>query len=148
MDNRGIKTTDELKKLVQDYQSGQPEDVQQPAIDASNSSYYQTAKRDVTGGVNADYTQEALSAGYGTRRYDKEFYAGEDIEDRRAAEQSGLSKMTNYLGKGLVTAATTYANGTAGLVAGLVSGAAEAAFDPNKDGRHVIDAMVNNPFSQ
>jgi len=146
---RGIKTTEELQQLVQDYQSGTPE-VEQPDLKQSAPqypSYYDIANRNVATGVANTYTREALSQGYGTSRFDKEFYAGEDIETRRAIAQSDFGKITNYLGKGAVTAATTFANGTAGLALGLVNSAIEAVADPDNNGRHPLDALVNNPFS-
>lgn len=149
--DKGIKSTEELKNLVQNYQNGTPGiEEKKPEIQIqapSSSSYFGLARRNTNAPVSQTNTQEALEKGFGTRRYDKEFLPGEDIEDRRSTEQSGLSKMTNYLGKGAVTAATTFANGTAGLVVGLLSGAYEAAFDPDNDGRHPIDAGVNNIFA-
>ena len=148
---RGIKTTQELTQLVQNYQAGNTQQPTEPitvAEQPEQNNYYKTARRDVSGGVVNTYTQEALSQGYGTKRYDKEYTPGEDIESRRAVEQSNFSKLTNYVGKGAVTAATTFANGTAGLVFGMLYGAADAAFDINDDGRHPLRSFVNNPFSE
>ncbi|MBQ3950166.1 MAG: hypothetical protein II661_06810 [Bacteroidales bacterium] len=75
---------------------------------------------------NEIVTPEAIQAGWGQSRFDRgEFTPGEDLENKRALEQSGFSKILNGTMKGGVFALTTAAETTAGIVNGLFSGLGE-----------------------
>lgn len=75
---------------------------------------------------NEIVTPEAIQAGWGQARFDRgEFTPGEDLENKRALEQSGFSKILNGTMKGGVFALTTAAETTAGIVNGLFSGLGE-----------------------
>lgn len=114
---------------------------------------YQRA-RAAAGGKSAvaeDYTGEAVSAGYGTSKYDTSYSPGMDLEQNRALEQGWFSKVGTGLTKGGITALATAANTTAGVVVGAGSALFDLAFDLNGDGRGFmksLDAGVNNWVSE
>lgn len=69
---------------------------------------------------------EAAAAGWGNSRFDRgEFNPESDIENKRALEQSGFSKIMNGAAKGGVYAATTALQTVAGVIDGLIEGTAE-----------------------
>lgn len=69
---------------------------------------------------------EAAAAGWGTSRFDRgEFNPEADVENKRALEQSGFSKIMNGAAKGGVYAGTTAVQTVAGVIDGLIEGAAE-----------------------
>ena len=69
---------------------------------------------------------EAAEAGWGQSRYDRgAFVPGEDLENRRAYEQSGMSKIVNGAIKGGIFAATTAVETVAGVFDGLLEGGYE-----------------------
>lgn len=155
--------TPEIQSLLSNYQSagvtpsGQEE---LPAIDGGNkntettpqqpSLYQQSMRMPIGRGLAESHIEEALEAGYGTSKYDMDFYPGMDLENSRALEQSGFSKIGTGLTKGGITAATTAVNTTLGTVWGLGSALYELALDANGNGRSFMDTMdagVNNWLS-
>ena len=72
------------------------------------------------------------STPFGESKYDPNVIFGDDInhiENSRAEAQSTLAKLGNGLGKAVVTAGTTFVNGTLGLVAGGIGSAASLIGD-------------------
>lgn len=102
--------------------------------------------------VSEDYTEQALAEGYGKSKYDSGYYPGMDLEQQRAVEQSGASKILNGALKGGVTAGTTAVNTVAGTLWGAVVGAANLienlANNEDQPLMKAIDAGVNNGLSE
>ena len=162
-------TTKELQELLDSYQTGtatREETVSDTGIGeleidnypeeeepVKPMTLYQRA-RAAAGGKSAvaeDYTGEAVSAGYGTSKYDTSYSPGMDLEQNRALEQSWFSQVGTGLTKGGITALATAANTTAGVLAGAGSALFDLAFDLNGDGRGFmksLDAGVNNWVSE
>ena len=156
LDNNMIQ--EEPGKLLRDYQSGSFElsEDEKPKVGKVVSHPSALSYRDIlranplSNTIAKDYTEEAKEAGFGLSRYDSDFYPELDIEQSRAIEQSGFSKIGTGLMKGGVTAATTALNTTLGTVFGLGSSLYELAADADGDGRSfmdTIDAGVNNWLS-
>lgn len=65
---------------------------------------------------------EAINAGLGQSKYDKGVTLGQlyygDLEEIRAGKQSSFSKVTNGLAKGVISAGTTFLDGTIGALVG------------------------------
>lgn len=83
----------------------------------------------------------------GESSYDSQFMFGSDpsfIDENRAQEQSGFVQAFNGIAKGVTTAATTFIDGTAGLIWGLGQGIYNAATD-SKDG--FFEGLFNNDVS-
>ena len=92
---------------------------------------------------------EAAEAGWGKSRYDRgAFVPGEDLENRRAIEQSGMSKIVNGAIKGGIFAATTAVETVAGVFDGLLEGGYELGRQIVEGERvsvpKIIGAGVNN----
>ena len=127
LDNNMIQ--EEPGKLLRDYQSGSFElsEDEKPKVGKVVSHPSALSYRDIlranplSNTIAKDYTEEAKEAGFGLSRYDSDFYPELDIEQSRAIEQSGFSKIGTGLMKGGVTAATTALNTTLGTVFGLGS---------------------------
>jgi len=145
-------------KLLQDYQSGSFElsEDEKPKVGKVSSQPSTPSYRDIlranplSNTIARDYTEEAKEAGFGLSRYDSDFYPELDVEQSRAIEQSGFSKIGTGLMKGGVTAVTTALNTTLGTVFGLGSSLYELAADADGDGRSFMDTMdagVNNWLS-
>lgn len=156
LDNNMIQ--EEPGKLLRDYQSGSFElsEDEKPKVGKVVSQPSAPSYRDIlranplSNTIAKDYTEKAKEAGFGLSRYDSDFYPELDIEQSRAIEQSGFSKIGTGLMKGGVTAATTALNTTLGTVFGLGSSLYELAADADGDGRSfmdTIDAGVNNWLS-
>ena len=157
LDNNMIQ--EDPGKLLQDYQSGVTEltEDEKPKVgnpvrqEAPRMSYRDILRANpLSNTVAEDYTEEAKEAGFGLSRYDTDFYPEMDVEESRAIEQSGFSKIGTGLMKGGVTAATTALNTTVGTVFGLGSALYELAADAEGDGRGFMDTMdagVNNWLS-
>lgn len=156
LDNNMIQ--EEPGKLLRDYQSGSFElsEDEKPKVGKVISQPSTPSYRDIlranplSNTIARDYTEEAKEAGFGLSKYDSDFYPELDIEQSRAIEQSGFSKIGTGLMKGGVTAATTALNTTLGTVFGLGSSLYELAADADGDGRSfmdTIDAGVNNWLS-
>ena len=89
--------------------------------------------RDGSTMMNRPVGFEAAEAGWGQSRYDRgAFVPGEDLENRRAYEQSGMSKIVNGAIKGGIFAATTAVETVAGVFDGLLEGGYEL-------GRQVVE---------
>lgn len=168
-ETRNTLNTRELQDSVNEYQTGEakftPEipmhgmeqaetldtAVQTPP-DLSKSLYNTTrASLRTNAPVAIDDTASALAQGFGTSKYDSNYYEGKDLEQSRAIEESDFAKITAGLTKGGVTALTTAANTTIGTIYGIGSGLFELAFDTNNNGRSfldTVDAGVNNTVSQ
>lgn len=97
----------------------------QPAVQQPMSMYQQSMMMPLDDGVHESYIDEALAQGYGTSKYDTDFYPGKDLENARALEQSAFRKVTFGLTKGAITAAATAVN----TVAGTILGAGTAMFN-------------------
>jgi len=146
-------------ELLQEYQTGAPvlsEDekpkVGKGGITPSPTPSYRDLLRanPLSNTRMEDVTEEAKEAGFGLSRYDTDFYPDMDLEESRAIEQSGFSKIGTGLVKGGITAATTAVNTTLGTVFGLGSSLFELAADSNGNGRSFMDTMdagVNNWLS-
>lgn len=83
----------------------------------------------------------------GESSYDPQFMFGSDpsfIAENRAQEQSGFVQAFNGIAKGVTTAATTFIDGTAGLIWGLGQGIYNAATG-SKDG--LLEGFFNNDIS-
>ena len=156
LDNNMIQ--EDPGKLLQDYQSGSFElsEDEKPKIGKVSSQPSSPSYRDIlranplSNTIARDYTEEAKEAGFGLSRYDSDFYPELDVEQSRAIEQSGFSKIGTGLMKGGVTAVTTALNTTLGTVFGLGSSLYELAADADGDGRSFMDTMdagVNNWLS-
>lgn len=167
MEGKNTMNTQELQSAVNDYQQGkvefkpeipmngmQPkeENTVPPTTDLSRSLYNATkASLQYSPAVAIDDTASAVAQGFGTSKYDSNYYEGKDLEQSRAIGESDFAKITAGLAKGGVTALTTAANTTIGTIFGLGSGLFELAFDGNGNGRSfmdTVDAGVNNQLSQ
>ncbi len=156
-----MATTKELNEAVNEYQN-----TEQTAIkESQKASEYKpftiqlpkigtVAERmhamDLQAPLTEDYTQEAVASGFGTSRYDNEFYPGKDLEHNRALEQSAFAKIGLGLAKGGVTTAATAVNTTLGVLFGVGSALYELAADTNGNGAgfmDTLDAGVNNWLS-
>ena len=151
-------TQDDPGKLLQDYQTGITElsDDEKPKLGKVNNQPEPLSYRDIlranplSNTIAKDYTEQAKEEGFGLSRYDSDFYPEIDLEESRAIEQTGFSKIGTGLMKGGVTAATTALNTTVGTVFGLGSSLYELAADANGNGRSFMDTMdagVNNWLS-
>lgn len=159
--------TQELQSAVNDYQQGKVEfepDIPMngmqsqenttvpPTTDLSKSLYNATrATLQYNPPMAIDDTASAVAQGFGTSKYDSNYYEGKDLEQSRAIEESNFAKVVAGLTKGGVTALTTAANTTIGTIWGLGTGLFELAFDSNKNGRSFMDTVdtgVNNKLSQ
>ena len=160
--NRNTMNSSEVQKLLSDYQAGTPgletPDVpnlgtpvpESPGEPTRPSLYQQAMGMPVRRGVAESNIDEALAAGFGTSKYDTDFYSGMDLENARALSQSSFSKIGTGLGKMAATAVTTALNTTLGTVFGVGSAMFELATDANGDGRSFMDTMdagVNNWLS-
>ena len=153
----------DVQSLLENYQAGTPllekEDIpdigtvdenQTPEEKPKRSLYRDSMFMPIRRGVAESNIDEALSEGFGTSRYDDDFYSGMDLENSRALAQSGFSKIGTGLGKMATTAVTTALNTTLGTVFGVGSAMFELAADADGDGRgfmDTIDAGVNNWLS-
>ena len=96
-----------------------------------------------------DTAEEEAQAGWGQSRYDRgAFVPGEDTENRRAIEQSGMSKIVNGAIKGGIFAATTAVETVAGVFDGLLEGGYELGRQIVEGERvsvpKIVGAGVNN----
>lgn len=103
--------------------------------------------------TSEDYGPKAAMVGWGKSRFDRGIFdENQDLEERRALEQSGFSKILNGTLKGGVYALTTAVETTAGLIDGLFEGLGELgrqiSEDKNVDLGKVIGAGVNNTLSR
>lgn len=101
-------------------------------------------------GLGTNYSDAAALAGFGTSKYDTDYYQGQDLEQNRALEQSGFAKIMTGLGKGVVTAGATAVNTTLGTVVGLGSALFETGkvLGGNGNIMDIVDAGTNNFISQ
>ena len=75
---------------------------------------------------NENVTPEAAAAGWGESRFDRaEFHPEDDLENKRANEQSGFNKILNGAIKGGIFAGTTAIETVAGVIDGIVEGVGE-----------------------
>ena len=152
---------DNVKEKLESYQTGSLPKSEEPTVPDVNiddtekkpSLYRQLMSSSIPQSNTSVSTTEALEAGFGTSRYDREFVPGMDVEDARAKAQSAGWKIGNGLIKGGVTAATTAANTVAGSVVGLGSALYELGaevLDPEKEVNvgKIVDAGVNNFLSE
>lgn len=150
-----LKTQD-AGDLLRRYQTGELSDDEQKALDEQYAKMPSARQRmrSLIPSANVDvqdYTQQARAQGFGTSRYDTDFYPEADLEEGRALQQSGASKIINGALKGGVTAATTAVNTVAGTLWGAAVGAYKLA-DNLANGvdepfKNAIDAGVNNSIS-
>ena len=100
--------------------------------------------------LGTNYSDAAALAGFGTSKYDTDYYQGQDLEQNRALEQSGFAKIMTGLGKGVVTAGATAVNTTLGTVVGLGSALFETGkvLSGNGNIMDIVDAGTNNFISQ
>lgn len=151
-----------VKDKLESYQTGtlpQSEQPEMPKINGEEepikapSLYRQVMQTPIRSGSTNIVTNEALAAGFGTSRYDREYIPGMNVEDVRAQAQSSAWKIGNGALKGGVTAATTAVNTVAGTVVGLGSALFELGsevLDPAKKVNlgEIVDAGVNNFLSE
>lgn len=84
----------------------------------------------------------------GKSKYDRPFQVGgtpTDIQENRADSQSAALKLTNGILKGVVTAGTTFADGTLGLLYGLGTGIYNLAH--GEGGRGFLRGFYDNDIS-
>jgi hypothetical protein len=75
---------------------------------------------------NENVTSEAAAAGWGQSRFDRaEFHPDDDLENKRANEQTGFNKILNGAMKGVIFAGTTAVETVAGVIDGIVEGTVE-----------------------
>ena len=130
----------DVQSLLENYRAGTPllekEDIpdigtvdenQTPEEKPKPSLYRDSMFMPIRRGVAESNIDEALSEGFGTSRYDDDFYSGMDLENSRALAQSGFSKIGTGLGKMATTAVTTALNTTLGTVFGVGSAMFELA---------------------
>lgn len=133
-----------------------------PGIGASQSKRTrEDALNDLRLGVNSftprdygkmysDYEYDETNPnGYGSSRFDPKFitpYQLENLEDTRAQRQSGFSKITNGIIKGVTTTGTTFADGTVGLLWGLGQGIYNAL--DKDENTSFASGLWNNQFNQ
>jgi hypothetical protein len=151
-----------VKDKLESYQTGTLPQSEQPEVPKINgegepvkapSLYRQLMQTPIRSGSTNIVTDEALAAGFGTSRYDREYIPGMNVEDARAQAQSNAWKIGNGALKGGVTAATTAVNTVAGTVVGLGSALFELGsevLDPAKKVNlgEIVDAGVNNFLSE
>jgi len=148
-----------VSTLLQEYQTGVPVQEKEEEITVPPQSYtgafYQRHKLPASGLFTTDtqVAQEAAGAGWGESRFDRgEFVPGDDLEEKRALEQSGFNKILAGIAKGGVTAATTAVNTTLGTVFGagsaLFSLASSGGEGNEKTVSEIVGDGVNNWLSE
>ena len=102
-------------------------------------------------GVQYDYTQEAVNAGFGESRYDRAISHPDDlsnIEDFRGRQQSGVQQIINGLGKGAVIAGTTFVDNIVGTSVGILNLLGQGLSGNIHSGSEALNAFVDNPVSR
>ena len=139
--------TDEEKELQDNLAQGPRKMVGTNIVRPQD--FYGIARDRSLQGFNSDYSTEAIEEGWGQSRFDVgAFEPGMDLENARAIEQSGGSKILNGAIKGGIVAATTAVETVAGIIDGLLEGAAElgsqALSGEGVDMSTVVGKGVNN----
>lgn len=162
MEDNKVLNTDEIRNKLEAYQTGVVEESEDEKIEPIPVEELQNRMpviRPLTdrlrsarldSGVAENYSAEALQAGYGNSRFDRAFSPEQDLEQKRAIDQTAFEKIGSGLAKMAVTAGTTAVNTTIGTVFGLGAGLYELAADTEGDGepiRDALDAGVNNWLS-
>lgn len=147
----------EVHNALVDYQNGRPIGVTQQLEDIRRQAQNTLIDTSLpVGGAppmaaqlrpSESYAEQAAAQGWGTERFDRGLFNPDiDLEDRRAREQSGFSKIANGSAKGLVTTGTTFVANTAGIIDGLLEGI--GAIGGGNGSGDVVDAAVNNYTAQ
>lgn len=92
-----------------------------------------------------DDTTGAMSAGFGSSKYDVEYSPFVNLDEIRAENQSGGRRVLFGLFNGGVTAGATFVNSTLGLLNGLFNGVANIGGDPDTG---FWEGFVNNKTSE
>ena len=167
------KSTKEIMRELENYQSGRAvnndADIAMPTfgggelgdrLSADMGAHYEAnpvvpltpmeRAADIYAGMRSnrgyrDDTVAALNAGFGTSKYDVEFNPFEDLNEKRALNQSGGRQILFGLLNGGVKAAATAVNSSLGVLYGLVNGLANLGGDPNKG---FWEGFVNNDVAE
>lgn len=126
-----------IDQSIEDRNNRRGADRREAIIQAGND--YSQYVRDLT---------ELQDTGYGDYRKDKEVPFEEWIKDPvnyRANSQTAAAKIVNGAVKGGITAATTFADNTVGLLAGLINIGVDAV---DGNGFKPVDSFINNRFSR
>ena len=92
---------------------------------------------------NSYLAEQAAAAGWGQSKFDRgTFEPGMDLENARAIEQSGFSKILNGALKGGVVAATTAVETVAGVIDGIFEGGIELGRQLSDDKEGVDASLV------
>lgn len=142
---KGIRGTDLYNRLEEDASSN--EAVASVLNTLSRSRYFPGEVGDIDRYFEPTEETNPEWKKLGKSTYDSPIVFGNDpsvIDEYRADRQSGFVQAFNGIAKGVTTAATTFIDGTAGLIWGLGQGIYNAATD-SKDG--FFEGLFNNDVS-
>lgn len=136
-----------LKGLQSAAQQNQPKSIYIPSIEEAKQM--NVLGRDLRSGLEGVQTPQ----GFGKSVYDQRVSSlteVQNLQDFRANEQPGMLKLLNGVGKGLILAGTTFADGILGTIAGGINVINNVDTIKNSDNkwREAGNTFINNSFSK
>ena len=115
----------------------------------SEAQHMSVLSRDMRDGIENVKTPEDFGKSFYDSRV-TDLSELNNLQDFRANEQSGVLKIANGIGKGLILAGTTFADGVLGTIAGGLNIINNVDTIKNSDNkwREVGNAFINNSFSK
>lgn len=141
----GGLTGRDLQKLNNDEYSQEDNQIKVPQInDPILESFIRGSE------YNREDVLRSLDQNYGKRKIDKQLALSEldYLNEARAVDQSGIEQVFNGVAKGAITAATTFADSFLGTLSGIAYIGANALAGNISSAGDVLNAFVDNPFSQ
>lgn len=141
----GGLTGRDLQKLNNDEYSQEDNQIKVPQInDPILESFIRGSE------YNREDVLRSLNQNYGKRKIDKQLALSEldYLNEARAIDQSGIEQVFNGVAKGAITAATTFADSFLGTLSGILNMGANALAGNISSAGDVLNAFIDNPFSQ